>query len=189
MTCEALVGTLVKVVEAKLDGGALRREQDNDRIIQFGKSKVLLKQQAFEVLELMVGSMKRNCATVINAWIRRYLCRVAFISVQGSLREELRLAGSSFEEWFRDHRELYYQLRDKTSGSVPNIVRQRRLMFLKSASVKGSKECEKTSVHSSQSAPQGPAVRANHSPRNPTWIIVQGLWTRNPSYEHQQSTE
>jgi myosin-5 len=175
--CKALVDTLLRVLEEQTDRIDNRTGHCEERIIQFGKSKVLLKHQAFESLELMIMEMQGRCATVINAWIRRWLCQVAFASARLSFREELRLAGTTFDGWFRENRELYYQRRDKSARTVPSIVSRRRHMFMKNARV-GSRSSPPPFL----SALERQRPHINAAPRNPAWIIVDGLWTRNPSY-------
>jgi myosin V len=172
-TCEALVDTLLDSLETQLDSTArtAKPPKEAEKLIQFGKSKVLLKHGAFECLERLVGKVQIQAATVINAWIRRFLCKVAFTSVRLSFRHELELMGTTFEAWFRESREIYYRKRDKSARSVPNIVKQRRIMFLRTAS--GGAET------------QGSAAKMRITgvvPRNPAWIVTDGLWTRNPGY-------
>jgi myosin-5 len=175
--CEALVDTLLKILETQSDRVENKMESHKERIIQFGRSKVLLKHQAFESLELMIMEMRGRCATLIHSWIRRCLCQVAFASVRQSFRDDLLLAGTTFDDWFRENRELYYQRRDKSARTVPNIVSRRRHMFMKNARI-GARPMSFPSLSGSERQ----LPRVNAAPRNPAWIVVDGLWRRNPSY-------
>ena len=54
--------------------------------VQMGKTKVFLRQQAFEVLERMRGRIKSSAATVINSVIRMYLRRKRYIIMRNEYR-------------------------------------------------------------------------------------------------------
>ena len=98
--CRVLVDALLNKISTSADEkdgttasttiAQLPSKNDNiiDTLIQFGKSKVLLKHHAFETLELMLTAVQNKSATKLNAIFRRYLCRVAFISVRESFLQE-----------------------------------------------------------------------------------------------------
>lgn len=142
------------------------RELNN--CIQLGKTKVLLKHEAFEALEHWLGKIQNASATKINALLRRFLCRTAFLSVRDDFRADLRRNGQTFEEWFRENRELYYLPRDKTDIRIPNIVRLRMEMFKKAAA---------GNITQPRRA-EGRII----SLENSAWMIVDGLWKRNPDH-------
>ena len=54
--------------------------------LQMGKSKVFLRQHAFEALERMRGRIKSSAATIINAVIRMYLRRKRFLVMRSEYR-------------------------------------------------------------------------------------------------------
>lgn len=144
--------------------------------IQFGKSKVLLKHHAFEVLEQKLGVIQNRCATRLNTEFRRYLCRVAFVSVRATFRAELESRGETFEHWFKENREIYYRKRDKKAIAIPNIVSQRMAMYQRNAS--SSFQKSESSVSNSD--------KKVLSIENPAWIVKDdGAWHRNPNYKDE----
>jgi myosin-5 len=106
-----------------------------EKLIEFGKSKVLLKHHAFEALERMLGAVQNRSATRLNTIFRRFLARTAFLSARESFRKELQDLGQSFDEWFQEHRDLYYCPRQKTGEiEIPNIVSRRLQLYQKNTS-------------------------------------------------------
>merc|ERR1712238_518982 len=78
--CKILVHALVK----KLN------EKDLIQVgIQMGKTKVFLRQHAFDILEHMLGKMKSVAATMINSLIRMYLLRKTYILIRNENRKGL----------------------------------------------------------------------------------------------------
>ena len=153
--------------------GSPKRDPDNteDALIQIGKSKVLLKHHAFESLESMLGALQNEKATILNAIFRRHLCRVAFQAVRDCFRGELRQLGQTFDDWFKENREIYYQPRKSNKSSagkghveIPNIVKMRMAMLKKSTTT--SRNSKNKTVNLQNSA----------------WILRDGLWARNPDY-------
>merc|ERR1712127_620137 len=75
---------------SKFSGGIRpKKKQGLDLIeigLQMGKSKVFLRQHAFEALERMRGVIKAEAATVINSLIRMYLRRKRFIIMRNEYR-------------------------------------------------------------------------------------------------------
>ncbi len=64
-------------------------KQDIDLVqigIQMGKTKVFLRQHAFEFLERMRGRIKSSAATVINSVLRMFLCRKRYIIMRNEYR-------------------------------------------------------------------------------------------------------
>ena len=173
--CENLVQDLSSIilVDTSAEAGTAT---NNESLIHYGKSKVLLKHHAFETLERMIASIHSKCSTTINAWCRRHLCRVAFLSVRESFRAELNAMGTTFDEWFCENRELYYQPRNRSAINIPNIVRQRREMFTKNAANRAT---------SRQFGDQ--AAQKVDLMENAAWVVTEGLWTRNPSYGRRNS--
>ena len=144
---------------------------DGEDLVQFGKTKVLLKHHAFESLERLLGAVQNKAATQLNAIFRRYLCRIAFNSVRDTFHAELQSRGETFDEWFKENRELYYRPRDKGTLKIPNLVRHRMEMFQKAAA--GGHRPKKKSV--------APSKKEIHL-ENPAWLVNEGLWQRNPDY-------
>ena len=56
--------------------------------IQLGKTKVFLRQHAFDAMEAMRNRLKNIAATMINSAARMYLCRIAYIPVRDAYRDE-----------------------------------------------------------------------------------------------------
>ena len=150
--------------------------KDGTELLSIGKSKVLLKHHAFEALEEMLGAIQNEKATRINSSIRRFLCRMAYKNVRTCFHEELQRIGQSFDEWFKENRELYYQPRDKNLGykPIPNIVKLRQQM-IKKATAK-----ETTSMDHKK------RKQSQMHWHNSAWMLRDGLWARNPSY-HRRS--
>jgi len=66
-----------------------KKKQDLDLMeigIQMGKTKVFLRQHAFEALELMRGRIKATAATVLNSVFRMYLKRKHYIIMRNEYR-------------------------------------------------------------------------------------------------------
>ncbi len=72
---------------SQLPSRPMKKEIDLVQIgIQFGKTKVFLRQHAFEALERMRGRTKSSAATVINSLIRMYLRRKRYIIMRNEYR-------------------------------------------------------------------------------------------------------
>ena len=56
--------------------------------IQLGKTKVFLRQHAFDAMEAMRNRLKNVAATMINSAARMYLCRIAYLPVRDAYRDE-----------------------------------------------------------------------------------------------------
>ncbi|GKY99570.1 hypothetical protein MPSEU_000911300 [Mayamaea pseudoterrestris] len=180
--CKEIVEKLLKLVvlddanrpkehaDEKESRGVQANEEQTGTFITFGKSKVLLKHRAFESLERRLAEIQQGAATFLNARFRGLLCRLAFRSVLQTFLSGLKETGYTFETWFEENRSLYYTKRNKSHMTIPNIVQLRKQMLLKSASSSFEKEC---------ASPRNKSINL----RNPAWIIVDGLWTRNPLYE------
>lgn len=56
--------------------------------IQPGKTKVFLRQHAFDSMEAMRNRLKNIAATMINSAARMYLCRIAYLPVRDAYRDE-----------------------------------------------------------------------------------------------------
>ena len=59
-----------------------------DMGIQPGKTKVFLRQHAFDSMEAMRNRLKNIAATMINSAARMYLCRIAYLPVRDAYRDE-----------------------------------------------------------------------------------------------------
>lgn len=152
-------------------GKKKQEEGDDEEMLTIGKSKVLLKHHAFESLEEMLGVVQNGKATVINAIFRRFLCRIAYDDVRRCFREELERMGQTFDEWFKEHRELYYQPRNKNLGynPIPNIVKLRQEQIRKATTKKTT-----STEHRNRKKKQ-------INLQNSAWILQDGLWARNPN--------
>ena len=154
-------------------------KKDDGEMLTIGKSKVLLKHHAFESLEEMLGVVQNEKATAINAILRRFLCRLAYHEVRACFHDELRSMGQTFEEWFKENRELYYKKRDKNLGynAIPNIVKLRQQQIQKATTKKTTsmdhKKRKQSQIHLHNSA----------------WMLKDGLWTRNPNYKSGKETD
>jgi myosin V len=186
-TCRELISVLLlrlhegentDTTNNSLDDSEISKAHDqctSDKVlIQFGTSKVLLKHIAFENLERWLTTEQNKSATLINSILRRFLCRVAYTSVRECFHEKLARTGQSFEGWFLENRALYYMPRDKNSIAIPNIVKIRQAMYRRNAS--GSNR----------------SFNSGNDPRkieleNPAWILIDGLWARNPEYQPEKS--
>jgi myosin-5 len=114
---------------------AKKSTEVEEKLLEFGKSKVLLKHHAFEALERMLGAVQNKSATRLNTIFRRFLARTAFLSARESFRKELQDLGQSFDEWFQEHRELYYRPRQKTGEiEIQDIVSRRLQLYQKNTS-------------------------------------------------------
>merc|ERR1712238_557978 len=63
-----------------------------------GKTKVFLRQHAFDVLEHILGKRKSVAATMINSLIRMYLLRKTYILIRNENREGLTEGNVYFPE-------------------------------------------------------------------------------------------
>lgn len=71
----------------KLPARPMKQEMNLLQIgIQMGKTKVFLRQHAFEALERMRGRTKSTAATIINSLIRMYLRRKRYILMRNEYR-------------------------------------------------------------------------------------------------------
>jgi myosin-5 len=178
--CKKLVGVLLKKIEVEERSGrttsasksssavsAQPKNDENEDWIQFGKTKVLLKHHAFETLERLIGAMQSKSATKLNSMFRRFLNRVAFLSVRDTFRAELQSRGETFEEWFKENREVYYRPRDKNDIKIPNLVSLRMKQYREAASGKSRRAV---------------STKKTINLENPAWLVVDGLWQRNPDY-------
>ncbi|GAX11447.1 hypothetical protein FisN_22Lh131 [Fistulifera solaris] len=143
--------------------------QDNEALIQFGKTKVLLKHHAFLFLERQLGAVQNRNATILNTAFRRHFCQTAYRCVRAAFRAELASRGTTFEEWF-EHREIYYRPREKGSLRIPNLVSHRMKMF--NAAAGGRKKRKEVA-----------ADNKRIELKNQVWILQDdGLFKRNPDY-------
>lgn len=175
---QAMVDVLLKKIKTHETTGAskspasLGTKKDDDELITIGKSRVLLKHHAFESLESMLGTVQNEKATQLNSMFRRFLCRVAYRDVRACFDHELTKMGQTFDEWFKENRELYYQPRKKQLGydPIPNIVKLRQAQFKKATAPKPAvfdKKQKKAQINLAASA----------------WMLQEGLWARNPDYD------
>ena len=164
-----LADILTAKIHAILEKKTKKVKEVDGALIQIGKSKVLLKHQAFEVLERWLLACQHRSATKINAIHRRFLCRIAYLSVREAFMTKLASLDQTFDEWFLEHRALYYMPRDKTSIAFPDLVRIRKEMFLRRLN-KPKKGSRKEIVL-----------------ENAAWILIEGLWTRNPDFRAEDS--
>jgi myosin-5 len=145
--------------------------EDNEVLIQFGKTKVLLKHHAFLSLERLLGAIQNRNATILNTAFRRHFCQTAYRCVRAAFRAELASRGTNFEEWF-EHREIYYRPREKGSIRIPNLVSHRMKMF--NAAAGGNIKKKRKEV-----ADDSKKIEL----KNQVWILQDdGLFTRNPDY-------
>lgn len=144
--------------------------QDDETLIQFGKTKVLLKHHAFLSLERQLGAIQNKNATILNTAFRRYFCRTAFYCVRAAFRAELASRGTTFDEWF-EHREIYYRPRKKGSFRIPNLVSHRMKMF--NDATRGI-----TKKKQNEKADDSKKIDL----KNQVWILQDGLFKRNPDY-------
>uniref|UniRef100_A0A6S8L6F1 Myosin motor domain-containing protein n=1 Tax=Amphora coffeiformis TaxID=265554 RepID=A0A6S8L6F1_9STRA len=168
-TADKVVTTNKKETSQKIDN---KKAADGEPLT-IGKSKVLLKHHAFESLEELLGVVQNEKATRINAIFRRFLCRVAYQEVRSCFHQELQKMGQTFDEWFKEYREIYYKPREKNLGynAIPNIVKLRQQQFQKATS-------QRTAVDRKKKPTQ-------ISLQNSAWILEEGLWTRNPNYNDE----
>jgi len=160
------VDMLIELLKASVEEG----EQDSVKEwLTIGKTKVLLKHQAFETLEGHLAGIQNEHATKMHSIFRRHLCRVAYLSVRDTFRNELAEKGETFESWFKENRELYYKPRDKSAVGIPNLVSMRLAQYKKAAASNGTK------------------VRKTKAMviLNPAWIVDEGIWKRNPNYKKE----
>jgi len=178
--CKALVDILL--AELKKEHELEARDSDNnsdnltttdedppETLIEFGKSKVLLKHRAFESLERRLRSLEDSRATRLNTYFRRHLARVVFQSARDEFRRHLKEdLGQTFDEWFKENRELYYGKRNKNDlGVIPNIYKLRMDMYQKQASSGGggvgSRSMSRNSSSSSKNKDSGLSMLKNGS--------------------------
>jgi myosin-5 len=176
--CKQLVDTMLqklhkmevkdeKPVDSKTSAANESTEVE-DKLIEFGKSKVLMKHHAFEALERMLGAIENRGATRLNTNFRRFLARTAFLSARESFRKELQVLGQSFDEWFQEHRALYYRSRRKTGKiEIQDIVKHRKQLYKKNT----------------ESFSPAPASKKKVSTEKQAWIEINGAWARNPDYK------
>jgi myosin-5 len=211
--CKMLVDTMLqrlhkmKVTESKPADSkiteASKGTEAEEKLIEFGKTKVLLKHHAFEALERMLGFIQSENATRLNNFFRRHVARTAFFLARDSFRKELQKLGQSFDQWFNDHRALYYQPRQKTGKiEIPDIVSKRLQLYRKNTSetfcstnsgtnikvdmpniVKNRKKLYKKSTESfGVATPASPEKKVVDTEKQ-AWIEINGAWVRNPDYK------
>ena len=156
--------------EIVIDKTESTHHDDEEVLIQFGKTKVLLKHHAFLSLERQLGAIQNKNATILNTAFRRYFCQTAFQCVRAAFRAELASRGTTFEEWF-EHRAIYYRPRQKGTFRIPNLVRHRMKMF--NAAASGSSKPKERIANDSKKIDL----------KNQVWILQNnGLFQRNPDY-------
>jgi hypothetical protein len=152
------------------DKGHVRDDDDDDEpLIRIGRSRMLLKHHAFEALETWLCAIQNSAATQLNKMFRRHLSRIAFLSVRQAFRLELRGTGLTFEEWFKENREMYYGSKENKMRGVHipvSIVARRRALLQQRVEEKFRRQPKKVSLEI----------------QNAAWIVVDGLWERNPNY-------
>jgi myosin-5 len=181
--CKKLVDTLLARIEEEEQYHSNKESADDlateesavdtteiseEVLIQFGKTKVLLKHHAFLSLERQLGAVQNRNATILNTAFRRHFCQTAYRCVRAAFRAELASRGTTFDEWF-EHREIYYRPREKGSLRIPNLVSHRMKMFNAAAGGKKKKEVADDSKRIEL--------------KNQVWILQDdGLFKRNPDY-------
>jgi myosin-5 len=209
--CKQLVGTMLqklhkmKVTENNPTDSktteANKGAEAEEKLIEFGKTKVLLKHHAFEALERMLGAIQNKSATKLNTIFRRFLALTAFQSARESFRKELQKLGQSFDEWFQEHRALYYQPRQKTGEiEIPDIVSRRLQLYRKNTSetfcstnsganidmpniVKNRKELYKKSAESFGVATPASPEKKKKVDTEKKFVEINGAWVKNPGYK------
>lgn len=141
--------------------------------IQVGKTKVFLRHKAFEILERLRSREFTSAATKLNSIFRMYLSRVAYISIRDAYREELR--GLGFYEERKEER--------------PDIAVSSRSPVKRSISASTYSLIEKFESQV-RAMIHNPLPRSEWGKNGPNrafkWMLVDGLWVKNPA--HQQVT-
>jgi len=210
--CKQLVDTMLKklrALEESRAGAGLStdaRPDPEEKLIEFGRSKVLLKHHAFEELERLLGFVQNRSATRLNTIFRRHLARTAFFAERKSFRKELQELGQTFKVWFEENRALYYRPRQKSGNlEIPNIVSLRTQLYKKNTSesfnsaasgiskIKIDNEAVSSrmrqygktasSCESFASTASNLPKKREVDPEKQAWIEINGVWARNPDYK------
>mmetsp|Transcript_9197 Transcript_9197/g.21938 ORF Transcript_9197/g.21938 Transcript_9197/m.21938 type:complete len:1098 (-) Transcript_9197:147-3440(-) len=134
--------------------------------IQFGKTKVFLRHNAFEKIEQMRTKEHSRAAVKLNSVFRMYLARLAFVHVRNVVRSDMHDL-IAFENGREDTLDVdgierFKQLRNSFSGGTS-------LVDLWAQQVRGS-------IHN-------PLPRNMWGQEDPArsfkWMLVDGLWVKN----------
>ena len=134
--CKILVHALVKKLIAlnseseDTNGNSIRsprskklNEKDLIQVgIQMGKTKVFLRQHAFDILEHMLGKMKSVAATMINSLIRMYLLRKTYILIRNENRKGLTKENVYFPESNGEISGDYESSVNNNSVDIPSLA-------------------------------------------------------------------
>ena len=138
--------------------------------IQMGKTKVFLRHKAFETLERIRSREHAAAATKLNAIFRRYLARVAYIPIRDAYREEVQDHFALISKERKEERPETPST-DRTYGSRGSYGEYASLLIEKweSAVIR--------SIHN----PIPRSEWGNDGPvRSFKWMLVDGLWIKNP---------
>lgn len=133
--------------------------------IQPGKTKVFLRQHAFDSMEAMRNRLKNIAATMINSAARMYLCRIAYLPVRDAYRDE------------QDEEQAFWTATAPSSTVDEEYYAQHARNQTPLALV------EKFENHVLiQPKKKKPRFRAFK------WLIVDGHWRRNVNFEEDLAT-
>lgn len=140
--------------------------------IQFGKTKVFLRHQAFESLERVRGQEHARAAVKLNSVFRMYLARMAYVHIRNVVREDMKNLiafedGVEITAFGRNSQERFDQMRHSFSGEGPSLLE------MWAQQIRGS-------IHN-------PIPRSEwgkyESMRPFKWALVDGLWVKNHDFE------
>ncbi|KAL3944822.1 MAG: hypothetical protein SGBAC_001087 [Bacillariaceae sp.] len=134
--------------------------------IQFGKTKVFLRHNAFEKIEQMRTQEHSRAAVKLNSVFRMYLARLAFVHVRNVVRSDMHdlIAFENGHEDTLDEEgiERFKKLRNSFSGGTC-------LVDLWAQQVRGSIHNPKPRNMWGQEDPE----------RSFKWMLIDGLWVKN----------
>ena len=125
--------------------------------VQHGKTKVFLRQHAFDAMENMRNRLKTTAATMINSFAKMYLCRMAYLPVRDAFREEM----EDPDAFWKASGNHYDGIEEGTGDQHSSLV-----LIDKFEEFRVKPEKKKARVFK--------------------WLLVDGRWTLNVSFEDQR---
>lgn len=125
--------------------------------VQHGKTKVFLRQHAFDAMENMRNRLKTTAATMINSVAKMYLCRMAYLPVRDAFREEM----EDPDAFWKASGNHYDGIGEGTGDQHSSLV-----LIDKFEEFRVKPEKKKARVFK--------------------WLLVDGRWTLNVSFEDQR---
>jgi len=173
--------------------------------IQLGKTKVFLRQRAFDTLERLRNDARSSAATKLNARFRTYLCRLAYVPVRDAFREERarkdRMVREAKERLNQANTASNLSSGDNEAGGGGGRFRSggaraSSSSWIRSRSGGGGGDRDGSSGGAAANGDDGRAPSSEAPPLPPQeprkvyifkWLLVDGRWVRNYAAEEQEA--